>query len=291
MIFDVNHKTRYRYASPVIHSQHVVHMSPRTVPRQTIRHHSLMIEPAPATRYDGLDAFGNPVVMLDVEASHCEFILHARSTIETRKPDKVDLSATAPWDTLDDHLVVPGEEIDLEVVQFRCASRLTLASLDIAGYAARSLTPRRPVLEAAFELACRIHDDFTFDSTATDVSTPIDQAFRQRRGVCQDFAHLALAGLRAMRVPARYVSGYILTSPPPGHPKLEGADASHAWFSVWSPEAGWVDMDPTNALVVQDEHITIAYGRDYDDVSPISGVLLGGAEHTVSVGVDVVPRG
>jgi len=147
------------------------------------------------------------------------------------------------------------------------------------------------VLEAAIDLTRRIYADFKFDPAATDISTPVSEVFRQRRGVCQDFAHLALATLRAMRVPARYVSGYILTRPPPGQPKLRGADASHAWVSVWSPETGWVDLDPTNGVVVADEHIAIAWGRDYDDISPISGVLLGGGTHTVAVGVDVVPLG
>ena len=130
-----------------------------------------------------------------------------------------------------------------------------------------------------------------FDPTATDISTPVMEVLRKRRGVCQDFSHLALACLRSLRLPARYVSGYILTSPPPGQPRLAGADASHAWISVWAPEAGWVDFDPTNGLMPREEHITIAYGRDYDDVSPISGILLGGSEHSVTVGVDVLPVG
>jgi transglutaminase-like putative cysteine protease len=139
------------------------------------------------------------------------------------------------------------------------------------------------------DLTQRIYGDFIFDSTATDVSTPIHEVFSTRRGVCQDFAHFALACLRAMRIPARYVSGYILTRPPPGVARLQGADASHAWVSVWSPEAGWSDFDPTNGIAVTDEHITVACGRDYDDVSPISGLLLGGGGHDVDVGVDVVP--
>ncbi len=145
---------------------------------------------------------------------------------------------------------MPGNGLDLDVIQYRCASRLTTASLDIADYAAHSFTPGRPVLEAAKDLNQRIYDDFTFDATATDLSTPVPQVFKQRRGVCQDFAHLAIACLRALRVPARYVSGYILTRPPPGQARLQGADASHAWISVWSPQQGWVDFDPTNGLVV-----------------------------------------
>ncbi len=290
MILDVSHKTLYRYAAPVVQSQHLVHMSPRAVPGQTVRHHSLIVEPAPAVRYDGFDAFGNPVVILDIEAPHKEFVLSARSAIETRAPAKVDLALTTPWDRLDEHVLPPAGAIDLDVVQYICASRLTTASLEIADYALASFAPGRPVLDGAMDLVQRIFEGFKFDATATDISTPISQVFEQRRGVCQDFAHFALACLRAMRVPARYVSGYILTRPPPGQPRRQGADASHAWISVWSPEAGWVDFDPTNGVAVAGEHVTIAYGRDYHDVSPISGVLLGGGEHSVAVSVDVVPR-
>jgi transglutaminase-like putative cysteine protease len=283
MILEVSHKTHYRYSAPVIQSQHLVHMSPRAVPRQVIRHHSLIVEPAPAMRYEGVDAFGNPVVILDIEVAHREFVLHARSTIETSVPAAIDLGATTPWDQLDE--IQAG--LALDVVEYRCASRLTTASLEIADYASLSFVPGRPAMDATMDLVSRIYDDFTFDPAATDISTPIGQVFKQKRGVCQDFSHFALAALRAVRVPARYVSGYILTRPPPGQVKLQGADASHAWISVWSPESNWVDFDPTNGVVVADEHVTIAHGRDYDDVSPISGVLIGGGAHTVAVAVDV----
>jgi len=291
MMFDVNHKTHYSYSQPVVQSQHLVHMSPRACPHQTVRHHSLIVEPAPALRYEGTDAFGNPVVILDIEVPHRELIVLARSSMTILAPPAFDAECGTPWDRFDDSLGRPGDDLDLNVIQYGCASRHTTANLDIEDYAAVSFLPGRPVLEAASDLNRRIYDDFTFDATATDLSTPITHVLKQRRGVCQDFAHLALACLRAMRVPARYVSGYILTLPPPGQPRLQGADASHAWISVWSPEAGWVDFDPTNGLIVSDEHITIAHGRDYDDVSPISGVLLGGGEHTVEVGVDVLPIG
>ena len=141
--------------------------------------------------------------------------------------------------------------------------------------------------EAALDLTQRIYHDFTFDSTATDISTPVSHVLQERRGVCQDFAHLAITCLRGLGLPARYVSGYLLTYPPPGMEKLKGADASHAWISVWAPEAGWVDFDPTNGIMPAEEHITVAHGRDYDDVSPISGVLLGGSGQEIDVAVDV----
>ena len=287
MIFDISHRTHYRYTSAVVQSLHLVHMSPRNLPGQTVRHHSLLVEPAPASRQDGIDAFGNFAVVLDIEAPHKEFVLLARSTVEKLAPAEMDLAATTPWDRLDDTLLAAVGDRDVDVLFYRCASRLTGASLEIADYAEQSFTPDRPVLDAAMDLVMRIYDDFTFDPHATDVSTPLTQVFRDKRGVCQDFAHASLACFRALRVPARYVSGYLHTRPPPGRPKLQGADASHAWISVWSPEYGWVDMDPTNGIVVRDEHVTVAVGRDYDDVSPISGVLRGGGEHTVSVAVDV----
>jgi transglutaminase-like putative cysteine protease len=238
-------------------------------------------------RYDGRDTFDNPFVILDVEAPHKEFVLHARSVIETTPPPPTDFQKSTPWDQLDDVLYQHQSPIDLDVVQFRCASRVTTATTEIADYAFQSFPAGCPVLEGAWDLTKRVYSDFTFDPEATDISTPITQVFRQRRGVCQDFAHLTLACLRALRIPARYISGYILTRPPPGQAKLQGSDASHAWISVWSQGTGWRDFDPTNRSIVGEEHIVIAHGRDYSDVCPLSGILLGGGEHTVSVGVDV----
>lgn len=287
MIFEVSHRTQYRYSTPVAQSQHLVHMTPRPVAHQTTLRHNLIVEPAPAMRYDGVDGFGNPYVILDVEVPHRELVLLARSAVETHAPPATDLAATMPWDRLDD-VLAKGDDLDLDVIQYRCTTRLTGATLAIADYARGSFPQGRAVLEGVMDFTRRIYADFHFDPNATDVSTPVERVFEQRRGVCQDFAHLALAGLRALRIPARYVSGYILTHPPPGQPKLAGADASHAWISVWSPETGWRDFDPTNGITISEEHITIAYGRDYNDISPISGVLLGGGEHAVSVGVDVI---
>jgi transglutaminase-like putative cysteine protease len=264
-----------------------VHVSPRAMPGQIVRHHSLLVEPAPVSRQESFDAFGNIEVILDIEDPHHELVLLARSTVEKLRPPPIDLSATTPWDELDYRLLRAANERDVNILFFRCASRLTTPTLEIADYAALSFAPSRPVLDGAMDLVMRIYNDFKFDPHATDISTPVTQVFAMRRGVCQDFAHLALACFRALRIPARYVSGYLHTHPPVGRPKLQGADASHAWISVWSPEYGWIDLDPTNGILVRDEHVTVAFGRDYDDVSPISGVLRGGGEHTVDVGVDV----
>lgn len=288
MIFEISHKTHYRYSQPVAQSQHVVHVTPRKVPGQIVRHHSLIVDPAPSMRQQTVDAFGNPLVFLAIEAPHRELLVHARSGIETKRPPAFQASVTTSWDRLDQALRPGITDVPMDVYQFRCSSRQTPASLEIAEFAKPSFKPGRPVLEGAIDLTHRIFREFKFDPTATDVSTPVAEVLRLRRGVCQDFAHLSLAALRAKKIPARYVSGYILTRPPPGQAKLQGTDASHAWISVWAPETGWVDLDPTNGLIVGEEHIVVAYGRDYDDVSPISGVLLGGGKHTVSVGIDVV---
>jgi len=288
MMFDVDHKTHYRYSLPVVQSQHMIHMTPRTTRHQTIVHHSLMIEPAPSMRQEGLDVFGNRLVFLEIEVPHKDLVVHARSTVQTHPGPPADPSLSVPLACLDKGIAGIDRGDALDVIRHQCPSRLTVASREIMDYARSSFHPDRPLLEAAADLNRRIFQDFTFDATATDVSTPIGEVFKHRRGVCQDFAHLALTCLRAVRVPARYVSGYILTQPPPGQPRLLGADASHAWFSVWSPEAGWTEFDPTNGVSAAGEHIAVAYGRDFDDVSPINGVILGGGEHTVSVAVDVV---
>jgi len=289
MIYDVNHRTVYRYSSPVVQSQHIVHMSPRAIPRQRIKGHTLVIEPAPTIRTERIDYFGNRVVMFDIEQDHKELVVQARSTISVTPAGPIDLAASAPWEEVAQRIADPKSRTDIEVACYSCASRNTRPTRDIAAFARQSFPAGRPVLSGVWSLIERIYSEFTFDSTATDVSTSVTQVLQQRRGVCQDFSHLALACLRSLRLSARYVSGYILTRPPPGTPRLAGADASHAWISVWSPEFGWVDFDPTNGLIPKDEHITIAYGRDYDDVSPISGILLGGNEHAVVVGVDVIP--
>jgi transglutaminase-like putative cysteine protease len=289
MIYEVSHRTVYRYSTPVVQSQHIVHMTPRAIDRQRVRGHALLIEPTPTIKTERLDYFGNRVVLFDIEQEHKELVVHAKSTIGVTPAGTIDCAASTPWDELAPRIADPRAGTDLEVSRYACASRHTRATHDITAYARQSFPAGRPVLLGAWNLVERIYSDFTFDPTATDISTPVTQVLQQRRGVCQDFSHLALACLRALRLSARYVSGYIMTRPPIGSPRLAGADASHAWISVWSPEFGWVDFDPTNGLMPKDEHITIAFGRDYDDVSPIGGILLGGSEHSVFVGVDVVP--
>ena len=287
MIYNVSHWSTYRYGTPVAQSQHIVHLAPRNLDRQTVVRHSLLINPAPAARTEIVDYFGNQASILVIEDEHREFVVHARSTIEVRLPVPVDPAASVAWERVVDGAVLADGARDLAVQQYACVSRHTRIIPDVLDYARPSFPVGRPVLEGAWDLTRRIFTDFTFDPTATEISTPISEVLKARRGVCQDFAHLSLSCLRALGLPARYVSGYMLTRPPPGKPKLVGADASHAWLSVWAPGSGWLDLDPTNGLMPRDEHIVIAYGRDYDDVSPISGVLLGGSGQVLSISVDV----
>jgi len=264
MIFDVSHRTTFAYREPVLQSQHLVHLAPRESPHQRVLRHGLLIEPAPSAQMERLDYFGNGTAILTVDEEHVELVIHARSRVEVRAPRLPILALSAPWEGVASRARRNTSEADVGVLQFVSASRHTRIDAEVLDYARPSFTPHRPILEAALHLTRRIYDDF---------------------------AHLAIAGLRGLGLPARYVSGYLLTYPPPGMEKLQGADASHAWISVWAPEVGWVDFDPTNGVIPTEEHITVAYGRDYDDVSPVSGVLLGGSRQTMSVAVDVTVAG
>ena len=289
MKYSISHRTTYRYRQPVAQSQHLLHLRPRQLPLQSVATHSLLIDPAPVRRTDIKDYFGNTAVLLRMADAHSEFVVHARSAVELTAPPSVELDATMPWEDLADAAFAASAAPDAGVLQFTCQSRHAPSSRDIQNFARASFPRRRPVLAGAMDLTQRIFQDFKFDPSATDVSTPVRQVLKLKRGVCQDFAHLAIAALRSLGLPARYVSGYLLTRPPPGQPKLAGSDASHAWLSVWAPQIGWVDFDPTNGVIPSGEHITLAYGRDYDDISPISGVLLGGGDQTMAVAVDVEP--
>jgi transglutaminase-like putative cysteine protease len=287
MKLEVSHRTTYSYRSPVVQSHHLVHLKPRQLPGQTLLHHSLLIEPAPVSKSDIIDMFGNEACVLRLEDEHREFVVHARSTVDIVRQPPPTLADSAPWDTVAAAARQAKTPGSVDALQYLCVSRHAPVSDDLRRFAHISFPARCPVLSGAMALTRHIFEDFTFDGRATDVSTPVAQVLQTRRGVCQDFAHLAIAACRSIGVPARYVSGYLMTRPPPGQIKLKGADASHAWFSIWAPATGWVDFDPTNGINPAGEHITVAYGRDYDDISPISGVLLGGGEQTMTVAVDV----
>ncbi|SNY90009.1 Transglutaminase-like enzyme, putative cysteine protease [Cohaesibacter sp. ES.047] len=287
MRYRITHKTDYRYANAVAQSNHLVHLAPRQTKGQLVESHELVISPRPASQRDFFDYFGNPTVHLTIEEDHNVLSIHAFSTIRVERDHAEAVeNASASWETVRDLMRDPAHASEAE---FSCYSGFTTPNHEIAEYGAQSFTPGRPLLDAVSELTSRIYTDFEYDGVVTDASTPVERVFEIMGGVCQDFAHLQLACLRAMGLPARYVSGYLRTYPPEGQPRLIGADASHAWISVWCPEAGWVDFDPTNNKVIADEHVTLTIGRDFEDISPISGIILGGGNHFVDVSVDVMP--
>ncbi len=285
--YKIDHKTVYKYVNPVVQSHHIIHMSPRTISNQVIINHDLKINPKPASRNDYFDYNQNPTSIITIEKEHSELNVHSHCEIEIQPTNHREVSSSPTWEETAETALYSN---NLEILQYTCLSKHTQLTIDVLEYAQTSFTQGRAIHEATLDLTSRIFNEFAFDNSATDVSTPISEVMKIKRGVCQDFAHLQIACIRALRLPARYVSGYILTKPPEGMPKLAGTDASHAWVSVWcGNELGWIDFDPTNNMIPHDEHIAIAYGMDYDDVSPISGVLIGGGEHNVNVGVDVVP--
>lgn len=289
--FRVRHTTRYDYGEDVSVSHHLLHLTARPHPRQHVHHSTLTILPNPAVQATHTDYFGNTVTYVEMQEPHRQLDITAESEVEVGPPPPLDAAATPSWESVRDALGgLTGPEDGAEVVQYRFDSTLVSASPTLQDYAAQSFTPGRPAAEAALDLMHRIHRDFIFDPAATTIATPLAEVMRHRRGVCQDFAHIVVGCVRAMGLPARYVSGYLRTLPPPGRPRLIGADVSHAWASVWcGAEAGWIDVCPTNARRADQDFITIAWGRDYDDVSPARGVLMGAAGHALSVSVDVEP--
>jgi transglutaminase-like putative cysteine protease len=236
-----------------------------------------------------LDYFGNPASFFTVQEPHRQLTITAVHVIEVIPPAVPDPTATPPWETVRDLLARDRGPAAVEACQFVFDSPYVHASPELTAYAAVSFDPGRPLLQAVLDLTGRIHTEFRYDPRATTLATPLQEVFANRRGVCQDFAHLQIACLRSQGLAARYISGYLCTMAPPGRERLVGADASHAWLSVYCPGHGWIDIDPTNNVIPSDKHVLLAWGRDYDDVSPIKGVILGGGQHTVKVAVDVVP--
>ena len=293
MKYDVLHETVYSYGSPVVLSQQLLHLTPRMLDFQRLGAHRIDIQPAPSESATRDDYFGNPVTQIMLAAPHASLAVHAQSSIEVM-PRRAP-AATEPWEQARDRLRHGGGEALLEPKQFLFESPHIEFFRDLAAYAEPSFGKGRDLLEAALDLTRRIHADFKFDPKATSVSTPLREVLARRRGVCQDFAHFMIGCLRSLGLPARYVSGYILTSPPPGKPRLIGADASHAWVSAWCGGAAgaagsWIDFDPTNNMLVGEQHITLAWGRDFSDVTPMRGVILGGGEQELEVRVTVTPQ-
>jgi transglutaminase-like putative cysteine protease len=281
--FQVTHLTQYEYSESVSVSHHVAHLTPRTLPNQVREGHQLQIEPAPDVTTTHVDYFGNPTTFFALQSAHRTLTVRALSTVVVSAPVPPSPSETPPWERAADRTLLPYDALD-----YVFDSIALRTSEDLAAYARSSFPAGRPLVEALADLTSRIHRDFTFDPKATTVATPLARVFESRRGVCQDFARLEIACLRTLALAARYVSGYLETVPRPGQPRLIGADASHAWLAVCCPEYGWIDVDPTNNCFPSERHLTLAWGRDFDDVSPIRGVVLGGGEHSLRVSVDIV---
>ena len=291
MMYDIRHRTTFTYEDVVSVSHHVLHLSPRRHPRQRALETAMLIDPSPAVDSQGSDYFGNPVHYLTVQEPHDQLVVEARSRIDVQPlPASIDLGASERWVETRESLAAAADDTMLQAFQFVFDSPYSVADEDVRDYALQSFVGDRPVLEAAMDLTSRIYGEFEYRGGVSDVSTPVRDVFGMRKGVCQDFAHLEIACLRSLGLAARYVSGYLRTRPPEGKEKLVGADASHAWLSVWCGSNGWVDFDPTNNVIPNVEHITIGWGRDYGDVSPINGFIVGGGTHQVSVAVDVSPR-
>jgi transglutaminase-like putative cysteine protease len=296
MKYQLTHKTWYAYSEPAPVCQNLVHLAPRATARQTCTHYRLRVDPTPAFLSRRDDYFGNHVEYFSIEGPHRKLEVAAESTVDVRPLDARRLEESPSWEDAAHAARHTGDPLQpLETLtplewQFIVPSPRVAITPELSAYAAVSFPWDRPVVEAIRDLSSRIHRDFKFDPRATTVHTPLDEVLRLRSGVCQDFAHLAVGCLRAVGLAGRYVSGYLRTSPPPGKPRLVGADASHAWASCWCGPLGWVDFDPTNNCLVSDDHIAVAWGRDYGDVCPIQGVFVGGGEHRMGVSVDVVPH-
>lgn len=289
MRYHVHHVTRYRYSDPVSGSQHDLHLLPRDTERQRCLSAVLEIAPAPGVCRERIDYFGNRATHVALAAVHDEFQVVASSEVECTPAPPPDLDQDTPWQEA--AALLAGPSVDLHIHEMALGSPFIRSSQALIGYARESFVPGRALLRASVELMARIHRDFTYDACATTIATPVEEVFAKRRGVCQDFSHLMIACLRGLGLAARYVSGYLATTPPPGQPRLQGVDASHAWLSVYSPRFGFVDLDPTNDVLVGDQHVTLAFGRDFGDVTPLRGVIQGGGRHDLQVGVDMVQIG
>ena len=289
--YRILHETEYKYGNLVQLSRQLLRLTPRESPWQKCLSHEIRVTPEPAEWAALDDFFGNPVIQFALQVPHRELLVEVESRVEVRShAPLLDPETSVTWDKARDWLMHTVGAAVLDPSQFLFASPHVPVTRELAAYARPSFPPERPLLAAVLDLTKRIHDDFEFDAEATEVSTPVVTVLEDRRGVCQDFAHLQIACLRSLGLAARYVSGYILTHPPEGQERMVGADASHAWVSVYCPDLGWVDLDPTNNLLVDNQHITVAWGRDFSDVSPMRGVILGGSQHELDVRVTVMPE-
>lgn len=299
MKYKITHSTAYIYESPVRVCHNLVMLTPREDARVRVRSHRLNIIPHPVQMHQRQDFFGNMFHAFSIEENHRQLKVTSVSRVRVLNRRLPVAEETMAWEAVASSVTAPPhsglfeESPDdkwLEATKYLFDSRKIQRASIFSDYALQDFTPGRPILLCAQALSARIHREFKYDTTATFVNTMPQEALAIKRGVCQDFAQVAISCLRSIGLPARYVSGYLRTIPPPGKPRLIGADQSHAWFSLYcGPTAGWIDLDPTNDCACGKNHIPIAWGRDYQDVVPVRGVFLGGGQHTLKVSVDVLP--
>lgn len=290
--YRVMHDTHYAYDAPVSLAKQLAHLWPRPCAWQICRSQSLEVAPAPTQRIDEHDIFGNPLTRLAFERPHDALTVKARLEVEVLPRRVPNILLSPPWEAARDSLCYSGRPMPtdlLKACRFRFESPFVRLKKHFVSFADSCFPPGTALLEGAQALMAKIFTEFTYDASATGVATPLLEVLERRRGVCQDFAHLMIACLRSRGLAARYVSGYLLTQPPPGKPRLIGADASHAWVAVYCPANGWVEFDPTNNIRPGLGHVTLAWGRDFSDVSPLRGVILGGGTHDPEVQVTVIP--
>jgi transglutaminase-like putative cysteine protease len=290
--YKIKHSTTYKYADFVSLCQNQARLTPKTNDKQIC--HSSYIEILPLISYlrEYVDYFDNKVTVFEIAKQHKKLTVTMVSEVELLVKQSIDLdSVDMPWENARDLLTEPKTRDLLKVSEFVLPSQLTPLEKGIEDYALKSFTPEMNLIEASTDLMARIFHDFHYDPGFTTISTPLSVVFAQKRGVCQDFAHFALACVRSIGLAARYVSGYIETLPPEGEVKLEGADATHAWFAIFVPNYGWVDFDPTNNVLPTEQHVTLAVGRDFSDVTPLKGVVFGGGSQVLDVAVDMIRLG
>lgn len=288
MNYRIRHLTRYRYSEAVTNSQHDLHLLPRGLPHQRCLWSELEVKPTPSVCEERADYFGNRATHMVLASAHSELSVVSHSRVEVTVQVAARPEQDLPWQDAITEITHDPHQLQAQEMTF--PSPYILPWNDLRTYARASFPDGQPLLQGCLDLMARVHREFTYDAKATTIATPLDEVFSRRRGVCQDFSHLMIACLRSLGLAARYVSGYLATTPPPGEARLVGADASHAWLSVFSPRFGFVDVDPTNNVLVGDQHITLAIGRDFGDVTPLRGVVLGGGRHDLEVAVDVLPE-
>ena len=292
--YRIVHETRYRYGADVVHAHHLLHLVPRPAPYQQCLEHDVEIEPAPQRRSPEFDAFGNPVLRVELAQPHRELSVVSRMQIEVHPRPAVRAETTEPWEKVRDSFAYHGawpSRDQLDAARFRHESPHVRVKQAFMDYSAECFIAGRPILACAEALSTRLHEDIAYTPGVTGIGTSSTEVLEKKRGVCQDFAHLMIACLRARGLPARYVSGYLRTNQPTAaqEKRLVGDGASHAWVAVWSPPFGWIEFDPTNGCFAGTDHVAVAWGRDFGDVSPLRGVFLGGADHQLSVNVVVEP--